>query len=224
MSVPKITVVDFGAGNLFSIRSAIECVGGKVEVTGDPEKIAAADRLILPGVGAFESAMNKLDETGISQAVKDYVETGRQLLGICLGMQLLFDESYEFGRHKGLGLIAGKVVRFREPAQDGESFKIPQICWNKVELPHDKENADNLWKGTILGETAFGSFFYFVHSYRCIPERRADVLAETYYGRDRFCSVTRRNNISGCQFHPERSGEAGLKISVSYTHLTLPTN
>lgn len=213
MNHRKVTVVDFGMGNLFSIERAIHQVGGDANITGEFSKIASADRLVLPGVGAFGSAMHRLKETGIEDAVKEFVQTGRPLLGICLGMQLLLSESYEFGHHRGLGLIDGKVVRFKDPEPNGSHFKIPQIGWAEIEFPaSEKKLTNRMWDDTILAGIHPSRFFYFVHSYICLPDNAKNVLAESVYGQDRFCSVVYKDNIYGCQFHPEKSDTDGLHI------------
>ena len=217
---PKVTVIDYGRGNLFSIERAIRYVGGQAEITDDPAKVAAADRLILPGVGAFGEGMSKLRERGINDAIYEFVQTERPLLGICLGMQLVFTAGLEFGLHQGLDLIKGKVIRFNNPRQEGPYFKIPHIEWSKIEFPVSgkplKTANSNLGKGTILQGLNSGSYFYFVHSFICVPEDVECILAESVYGEDRFCSVVHKNNVWGCQFHPERSGSDGLLIYKNF--------
>ena len=220
MSNRKATVVDYEMGNLFSIEKAIDYVGGTAEITGDPFKIAKADRLVLPGVGAFGSAMQRLEDTGIEDAINEFAQTERPILGICLGMQLLLSESYEFGHHKGLGLIEGKVVRFKDPKPEGPHFKIPQVGWTEIELPRlNRFSTPTQWNRTILQGIDPGSFFYFVHSYICVPARDQDVLAESAYGEDRFCSVVWKDHIGGCQFHPEKSDNGGLLIYENLINL-----
>ena len=220
MNNRKATVVDYDMGNLFSIEKAIDYVGGIADITGDPARIAKADRLVLPGVGAFGSAKQRLEEKGIADAINEFARTQRPLLGICLGMQLLFSEGHEFGHHEGLGLIEGKVVRFKDPNPEGPRFKIPQIGWTEIELPElNKISTDTEWNRTILQGIDPGSFFYFVHSYICVPGHKQDVLAESVYGDDRFCSVVWKDHIGGCQFHPEKSDNAGLLIYENLIHL-----
>jgi len=217
---PNATVIDYGRGNLFSIERAVRYAGGKAEITDDPARIASADRLILPGVGAFGEGMSKLKEKGIDEAIYQFVRTGRPLFGICLGMQLIFNESYEFGLHQGLGLIKGKVIRFQDPRKDGPHFKIPHIEWSKIEYPASikaSNPANNSpWQGTILQGLNSGSYFYFVHSFICVPDDIESVLAESTYGEDSFCSVVHKDNIWGCQFHPERSGSNGFSIYKNF--------
>jgi glutamine amidotransferase len=209
-------------GNLFSIERALRHIDAETEVTSDPARIASADRLILPGVGAFGNGMEELRRRGIADAIGAFVATGRPIFGICLGMQLMLSEGHEFGLHRGLDLIRGTVVRFRDPDPGEFSYKIPQIGWNGITLPAKNGAANGCrsdWKGTILQDVQPGGYFYFVHSYVTVPESREHVLAETDYGRDRFCSVIVRDNVSGSQFHPERSGETGLKMLRTFMTL-----
>jgi glutamine amidotransferase len=214
MADKKVTIIDYGMGNLFSIERAIRAAGGISEISGDRDVIQNAEGLILPGVGAFGEAMRQLTDTGIDKTIVEFVKSGKPLLGICLGMQLLMNESYEFGHHTGLGLVEGKVVRFQEPTGSENKYKLPQIGWNRIELPPDFE--DTRWNDTILKGIKPGSFFYFVHSYICLPDKQNDVLATTKYGKDTYCSVVCKKNVSGCQFHPERSGKEGLLIYKNF--------
>ena len=216
MNSPKVTVVDFGAGNLFSIERAVRYVGGQAEITDDPARVAAADRLILPGVGAFCRGMDELEKRGLALAVCEFVRTGRPLLGICLGMQLFLGTSYEFGERCGLGLIDGNVVRFKDPTAGGLPFKVPQIGWNSIETPRVN---GCYWNEPLLEDIDRGSFFYFVHSYICCPDDTGCIVAESVYGEDRFCAVVRKDNIWGCQFHPERSGPKGLLVYRNFLNM-----
>lgn len=209
-------------GNLFSIERALRHIDAATDITSDPARIASADRLVLPGVGAFGNGMEELTKRGIDEALRGFVATGRPLFGICLGMQLMLSEGHEFGLHRGLDLIRGAVVRFRDPVDGEGSYKIPQIGWNGITLPAKNGASTGCrsdWKGTVLQDLQPGSFFYFVHSFVTVPEDRGHVLAETDYGRDRFCSVLIRENVSGSQFHPERSGEAGLQMLRTFMTL-----
>jgi len=196
-------------GNLFSIQRAVSQAGDEAVITDDRREIERAARLILPGVGAFGDAMAELRRRELVRSVAEFAAGGRPILGICLGMQLLFSESFEFGHNEGLNLVPGRVVRFKSEADD-RAFKVPQIGWNRIAPPAGRGAAD--WQGTILGGIGPEDYFYFVHSFICVPESKEDVLAETSYGYDRFCSVVRRKNVWGCQFHPEKSGEQGLSI------------
>lgn len=188
-------IIDYGVGNLFSLRSSFGAVGVKAEVTGDAEKIRAADRLILPGVGAFGDAAKKLGDMGLDRVIIEEAAKGKPLLGICLGMQLLFDRSFEYGEHKGLGLIPGEVV----PIPAG--VKIPHIGWNSLKFNR---------KSPLFRHIKDGDHAYFVHSYyAACPDEF--VSAYTDYGA-RLTASVERENVFGCQFHPEKSGEVGLNI------------
>ena len=194
-----ITIVDYGVGNLFSLESSFAAIGEKAVVTGDAERIYAADKIILPGVGAFGDAALKLKKTGLGEAVVSAARKGTPLMGICLGMQLLFQKSYEYGEHEGLGLIDGvvKPLEGRIPAK----LKIPQIGWNAL---HFKK------PDTLFHHIHNGAYVYFVHSYFA-DECEKDVIATTEYGMEVTAAVA-RENVWGCQFHPEKSGEVGLNI------------
>lgn len=198
-----IAIVDYGVGNLFSLRSSFRAIGADAVFTSDEKVIDSAKRIILPGVGAFEDAAHKLRSTGLGEVVTDQVKNGKPLLGICLGMQLLFDKSYEFGEHEGLGLIPGEIVSF-EGKIDG-SLKIPEIGWNELRL--NKESP--LYKGFSGGE-----FVYFVHSYFAQCESKF-VSAYSEYDVD-FPASVEYENVFGCQFHPEKSGRVGLKILENF--------
>lgn len=203
---PIVHVVDYGLGNLFSVERALRYVGAEVKVTADPSAIALAGRILLPGVGAFGEGMDNLKARGLDRALGQAVASGAPVLGICLGMQLLMSAGEEMGVHQGLGLIKGKVVRFPDPLPDGPQYKIPHIGWNGI-YP-----AKAGWKGTILDGLKAGDSMYFVHSYVVAPEDPSCVLAETTYGSLAFCSAIKKDNLSGCQFHPEKSGSIGLEI------------
>lgn len=212
---PLVVMVDYGCGNLFSIIHVLKEIGASFKVSNDPKIIAQADKLLLPGVGSFESGINNLEKMGLTQLIKEHVKAGKPLLGICLGMQLLMSESEEFGFNKGLDLIKGRVTKLQIPQDMETYFKIPHVCWNKIKLPHNryyKINENDLWKNTILENIRVGSLMYFVHSYVAVPDNPSYILAETEYANNLFCSVIRSDNIYGCQFHPERSGEAGIDI------------
>ena len=194
-----IAIIDYGVGNLFSLASSFAAIGAEVTVTADPAVIRAADRLILPGVGAFEDAARKLCKSGMADLVKEEAARGKPIMGICLGMQLLFEKSFEYGEHEGLGLIKGAV----RPIADviPKDLKIPHIGWNSLHFtrPH------SLFK--YLRE---GDFVYFVHSFYAADCDGA-VIATSEYGAPLTAAVA-DGNVMGCQFHPEKSGEAGLSI------------
>jgi glutamine amidotransferase len=212
----KVTVIDYGVGNLFSVRRAFEHCGAEVVLTDSPDVIAQADRLVLPGVGAFEDGMKGLRSRGLIEPVQSYAKNGRPFLGICLGMQMLLSVSEEFGEHEGLGLIPGRVTRIPDTTADGKPHKIPHIGWNA--LTH--ANAGERWDQTILGEIEPGASMYFVHSYGAEPENPGHRLADCLYGDRRVSAVVRSGNLYGCQFHPEKSGPIGLKILHGFLGLT----
>lgn len=202
-----IAVIDYGVGNLFSLQSSFSMIGADAVVTGDPAVIRAADRLILPGVGAFEDAARKLREAGLADLVKDEAARGKYILGICLGMQLLFDESHEFGVHEGLHLIPGKVVPIAPVIR--ADLKVPHIGWNALRLTKPDHP---LWKYIRPGD-----FVYFVHSYYA-AECAENTLATTEYGAV-LTAAAGRDNVLGCQFHPEKSGPVGLSILRAFCEM-----
>ena len=202
-----VTVIDYDCGNLFSVCRAIEVFERSYELTCDPDKIAKADRLILPGVGAFGSARVALDRLGLVEAIYAFVKTGRPFLGICLGMQLLFDTSEEFGEHDGLGLIAGKVTAIPPLREDGKRRCIPNIGWYPITPPHITR-----WQATLLRDTAPGEYMCFVHSFVGSPSASNDILAVAEYDGLEFCAAVSHDNITGIQFHPEKSGTEGLSL------------
>lgn len=202
-----IAIVDYGVGNLFSLASSVKYLGFEAEITADSEKIEEADRIILPGVGAFEDAKNKLVNTGLVPALKYQAESGKPLLGICLGMQMLFDISYEYGEHKGLSFISGKVVPMADKVESG--VKVPHMGWNSLEI---KRN-DLLFKYINSGE-----YVYYVHSYYA-SDCEKDTLAISSYGGIPVTGAVGRGKIYGTQFHPEKSGETGLKILKAFCEL-----
>lgn len=199
-----IAVVNYGLGNLHSVHKAFVHVGGEAFVTDDPEDILSADKLVLPGVGAFADGVAGLTARGLVSVVKQFAALGRPTLGICLGMQLLFDESEEQGRHQGLGLLPGKVVFFRQPG-----IKIPQIGWNQIEVRKPSR---------LMAGIQDDDYFYFNHGYYCVPEEAADSLTLTEYGV-KFASAVERENVFGVQFHPEKSQKTGLTVLKNFVEL-----
>ena len=197
-----IAIIDYGVGNLFSLRSSLAAVGAQAVVTGDRSVIRQADKLILPGVGAFADAAALLRNTGLDQVVCQEVQAGKLLLGICLGMQLLFDESLEYGRHPGLGLIPGTVAPIRDVIPS--DYKVPHIGWNALHFPKDRP------VHPLFSQIQEGDCVYFVHSFygsRC----EGSVIATAEYGPELTAAVA-RDNVMGVQFHPEKSGAVGLSI------------
>lgn len=197
---PGVAVVDYGLGNLFSVRQACHHVGVEAQIVSSADELARADAVILPGVGAFGDAMAELRRRDLVAALLDVGLSEKPLVGICLGMQLLMTESFEFGRHRGLGLIEGEVVRF-------ETRKVPHVGWNGI-FPARTE----AWTRSVLCGLRNGEPMYFIHSFHVKPEDAKVVLSTSEYGGADFCSSLQRRNVFGCQFHPERSGPAGLQI------------
>lgn len=208
---PFTVVVDCGCSNLFNIEHALREIGANFKTSNDPGTVMQADKLLLPGVGAFQDGMKNLEKLGLIEPIKRHIEADKPLLGICLGMQLLMSESEEFGLHKGFDFIKGKVVKLPVPEENSSYFKIPHIGWNQIKPCGSKKGECNPWKNTILENVSSENLMYFVHSYVAMPDNPSHILAETEYG-SLFCSVIRKDNIYGCQFHPERSDRAGLNI------------
>ena len=202
-----IAIIDYGVGNLFSLKSSFAAIGADVIVTSDPKVISEADRLILPGVGAFEDAAKKLRDSGLDEVIISEVRGGKPLLGICLGMQMLFEKSYEYGEHKGLGLISGTVKPIRPEVS--EDLKIPHIGWNPLHLADPR---DELFKYINDGDCV-----YFVHSYYG-ADCDESVIATAEYGKELTAAV-RNGNVWGAQFHPEKSGKVGLNILKAFCEM-----
>jgi glutamine amidotransferase len=203
-------IVDYGLGNLFSVLQACRHAGIDAFITSSPKDIETAQSLIMPGVGAFADAMAGLQRLDLIAPIRDFAQSNRPMLGICLGLQLLFTESEEFGITRGLGLIEGSVRRFPQP-RDGEQrlLKIPHVGWNLASAPADRPDA---WLGTPLEPLGREAMMYFVHSFCVHPADRQVVLCETTYGDLTYCSAIRQGNLSAFQFHPERSGADGIRV------------
>lgn len=214
----EIVIIDYGMGNLFSLERVIRHLGCTPCISSDPEVIAAAEELILPGVGAFGEGMANLRERGLVDLLQKYAHSGRRVLGICLGMQLLMTESFEFGHHAGLDIVAGQVVRLPDPKPEGPFYKIPHVGWNQILIPQRELDAgrSSFDGDSVLRGVSSGSFVYFVHSFEVVPRSEQHILAETKYAEKRFCSALREGNVSGCQFHPEISGDVGLQIMKEF--------
>ena len=198
-----IAVIDYGVGNLFSLTSSLSRIGAESVVTGDPEVIRRADKIILPGVGAFSDAKRKLSESGLDKVILDEVRGGKKIFGICLGMQMLFEQSYEYGEHEGLGLLRGSIVPME--GKIPSELKIPHIGWNSLTVK--KEHP-------VFKYVKDGDYVYFVHSYYAAACDES-LLATTDYGREITAAVA-LDNVSGTQFHPEKSGEVGLSILKAF--------
>jgi glutamine amidotransferase len=208
MKNPEVIVIDYGVGNLLSVQRGFEYVGAKVVLTADPEIILSAKRVVLPGVGAFANAMMALNNFGLTEVIQELSRRKTRLLGICLGMQLLLEESDEFGLTKGLGLIPGRVIAVPDHALSGGAQKIPHIGWSSLQ-PH---NQDVSWQNTLLQDNHRGDSAYCVHSFMADPIDQSKRIADCIYGGHRLAAMIGKDHIVGCQFHPEKSGAVGLKI------------
>jgi imidazole glycerol-phosphate synthase subunit HisH len=201
-----VAIVDYGVGNLFSVERACAAAGMNAVITYDADVIRSAAAVVLPGIGAFGDAMAAIARLNLVECLRSLPARGTRLLGVCLGMQLLVEQSHEFGCHEGLGLIAGSVERL-EP---GEPHKIPHVGWSPI--VHAPAQGADPWSASLLRGTANGEPMYFVHSYAVRPRRGTTALAETVYGDQRFCAAFCHGLVTGVQFHPERSGPAGLQV------------
>lgn len=199
-----IAIIDYGIGNLHSVLNAFKSLGFDAKITSDKDEILQAEKVVLPGVGAFGDAIDTFRARGFEDVIHKIVEKNTPLLGICVGMQMLFDCSYEFGIHKGLGLLTGNIKRF-----EGNHLKVPQIGWNTLEIVKDSK---------LLKGIKNNSYVYFVHSYRLSAADIEDIVAFTEYGV-RYGAVVEKGNIYGTQFHPEKSGEVGLQILKNFGEL-----
>ena len=205
----KVVMVDYGVGNTRSIKNAFSSFGVDVQLTKRHDEILNADGLILPGVGAYSHGMSNLHEYGLVETLRTYAELDKPLLGICLGMQLLMDESEEFGLTKGLGIIPGKVIKLGFE----ETVKLPHVSWTSI-------NTKNIcWDNTILSGMDSGEDAYFVHSYVAVPDNDMDILSVSNYGSTEFCSTINKGKVFGCQYHPEKSSFMGLKIINNFINI-----
>lgn len=200
-----IAVIDYGMGNLRSVQKGFEKVGHQATVTSDPADVDRADKVVLPGVGAFEDAMAELHRRGLIDPVLAAIDAGKPFLGICLGLQLLFETSFEHGQHKGLGVLEGEVVRFELPPD----YSVPHMGWNQLSIAR---------RAPILEGIEEGTYFYFVHSYYVVP-RDPQVIATTTDYPDPFCSMIWRDNLFATQFHPEKSQADGLRMLENFAEL-----
>lgn len=208
-----VAVVDFGMGNLFSVQQALARAGLESVLTDDPVVIDRASAVVLPGMGAFGDAMAELHRRGLVEPVRRAAKSNKPFLGICLGLQLLFEESAEFGRHEGLGVIRGKVVRFESPVQDGVPLKVPHVGWTAIYTPQSKPTA---WDETPLAGIPEGTRAYFVHSFYAVPSAASVVVAVSRYGQLEYASAVNHQNVFACQFHPEKSGAPGIEIYSNF--------
>lgn len=213
--MPRVTVVDYGMGNLLSVARALEYCSAEVLITSDIEPIEHAELLVLPGVGSFPDGMAELHARGLIGPIRAFAGKGRPFLGICLGMQMMLDSSEEFGTHEGLGLIPGKNVAIPQTGTDGKPHKIPHIGWNELALPAP----ETVWENTVLSDVDPGDSVYFVHSFTAFPDHSEHRLADCRYNGRVIAAAIRSGMLYGCQFHPEKSGETGLKIIKSFIGL-----
>lgn len=205
----KITLLDYGMCNLLNVARAFEHCGAEVTITEDAAIAHRAEKLVVPGVGAFSDSIREIEARGFGDAIKRFIETGRPFLGICVGMQMLFEGSEEFGEHAGLGVLEGRVLAIPKSTADGMAQRIPHIGWNHLVAPETGRS----WRGTLLDEfEGKQPAFYFVHSFAAKPDDPAIRLADTVYGGHRICAAVQCDNVTATQFHPERSGEVGLHL------------
>lgn len=200
----NIVIVDYSLGNMFSVQQAFAYFGIDAPLTRDKNQIDNADAIVLPGVGAFAEAMKNLQEMDLVNTIKSSIDKGKPFLGICLGMQLLFSKSEEFGSTEGFGIIPGQIKKFNFT---DKKVRVPQMAWNNIQQP-----SSNKWKNTALETVKDNEFMYFVHSYYAVPEDTNHVLCETSYEGLKYCSAVIKDNILATQFHPEKSATEGLKI------------
>lgn len=211
----RVTVIDY-LGNLGSVSRALEWLGAEPEITDSPEKVLQADHLILPGDGAFGYGMQQLRDKELIEPILEFIESGRPFLGICVGMQVLLSESEEFGLHQGLDVIPGRVVPFPSPSGEHRDYKVPHIGWSFLFPPgrHPNGNVDSpsAWRDTVLCDLRTKDSVYFVHSFLAEPADPMHRVADGEYGGQPVCAVIAKDNVTGCQFHPEKSGPVGLRI------------
>ena len=216
MTTHTVTILDYGMCNLLNVARAFNYVGAEVRVTDDVQIALASDRLVVPGVGAFRDCMKELSERGFNDVIRLFADTGRPLLGICVGMQVLFEGSDEFGDHRGLGIFKGRVCAIPKVNDLGLPHRVPHIGWNKLV----RSTARRSWERTILEPLLHvQSEMYFVHSFSARPLDAEDLLADCFYGGHRICASVQKANVMATQFHPERSGESGLAVIRRFVEL-----
>lgn len=216
MTRPAVTVIDYGIGNLLNMVRALQRCGARVSVVEQATGVSQLpERLVLPGVGAFAGGMAEMRQRGFDDMVRRFAHSGRPFLGVCVGAQMLFDVGEEFGAHEGLGLIAGRVQPVSAVTPAGARHRIPHIGWSVLERPAARAT----WSRTPLSTFPHGESAYFVHSFAPVPTEESHRLADTYYDGVRICAAVGRDNVWGCQFHPERSGESGLAVLKAFLEL-----
>ena len=211
-----VAIIDYHTSNLFSVKHACDHVGLETEITSDRHTIAGADAAILPGVGAFGDAMRKLTKLDLIAPIKDFIASDKPFMGICLGLQLLFTESVEFGSTLGLNVVEGQVIKFPNEAPGGDKIKVPHMGWNQIVHPQSEACA---WGGSPLRHIAQGEYMYFVHSFYVVPEDKGTILCATQYQGVSFCSGVLKGNIFATQFHPEKSAREGIKVYSDWVGL-----
>ena len=209
----KITIIDYGCGNILNLARAIKFIGYEVDITHDKNKIINSSHVVLPGVGAFGNAMKQIEKYNLHSTILEYAKSNKPLLGICLGMQILLTVSYEFGVHKGLGLIEGKVIKISN--EKNKEIKIPHIGWNEIYPNNNKKE----WKNKILKNVLIGKSFYFVHSFVGQTKNLNSTVAICNYFNIPIPAIVSINNIFGCQFHPEKSGDNGLTVLKNFCEI-----
>ena len=209
----KITIIDYGCGNILNLARAIKFIGYAVDITHDKNKIINSSYVILPGVGAFGNAMKQIEKYNLHNTILEYAKSTKPLLGICLGMQILLTVSYEFGVHKGLGLIEGKVIKISN--EKNKEIKIPHMGWNEIYPNNNKKE----WKNKILKNSSIGKSFYFVHSFVCITKDYDSTIAVCNYSDISIPAVVATGNVFGCQFHPEKSSDNGLAVLKNFCEI-----
>jgi imidazole glycerol-phosphate synthase subunit HisH len=208
--IHKVSILDIGLGNIRSVTKAFEMLADEASTISTSQEILAAEAIVLPGVGAFQDGMKKLNNQNLVEALKQYSHQDKPLFGICLGMQLLMSKSSEFGECAGLDIVKGECLPFKHPDKVKEpGYKVPHVGWNQIVSP---KKTPPYWDHTILEHIPDNTDFYFVHSYCVYPADKKYILAETTYGKQKFCSALKKGNIYGTQFHPEKSGKLGIKL------------
>lgn len=216
--MPRVAIVDYHMGNLFSVQRACEYAGLDASITSRKDDIRSADGVVLPGVGAFGDAMETLRQLDLIVLLREIAQSGTPFMGVCLGMQLMMTESFEFGHHKGLDLFSGRVIRFERPHDAaGNVLKVPEIGWNEIYV--EKDTSQSVWDHSPLRGLHDGVPMYFVHSFYCVPEEPTVRVSLSRYGHIAFCSSIQSGNVFACQFHPERSGKEGLRIYCNFASM-----
>ncbi|MDO8505864.1 MAG: imidazole glycerol phosphate synthase subunit HisH [bacterium] len=219
-----VAIVDYYLGNLFSVQRACVVAGLDARITSNKKEILKADGIILPGVGAFGDAMNILQKQDLLSPLREFIDSGKPFLGICLGMQLLMSQSEEFGLHKGLNVFSGTVVRFPDKNDAGDPLKIPQVGWNKIFSPNHTSVDNKKWNNTLLENIEQEAYMYFVHSFRVIPDEQGIILGSSIYEGISYVSAIMHNNVTAFQFHPEKSGQKGIQIYSNFARLVAEYN